>query len=164
MGKGTDVTFGISGNTDIPTKENDPVTKIGAFLRRQDLSELLFYVFRIFSFTESQLSADADAVGVTYNTAGCAVNISQKQIGSLSSHTGQLQKRLHGIRYFAAVMVDQHPASAYNVFCLLPEKTAGMDVLFNIKGVSCGKGFQGGIVFKQSRCRKIYPRIGTLGR
>ena len=78
----------IPGGTNVTTKQHDAMAKIGAFLRRQDGSELLFHLLRVLALGKAQTTANTDAVGVTDNTAGHAIKITQQKIGGFSSHAG----------------------------------------------------------------------------
>ena len=89
--QGAFAALGVSGRANIPAEEDDSVTEVGTFFRRQNGAKLLFYLFGVRSLGKSQSTANPDAVGVTYHTAGDAVQITQKQIGGLSANTGQGQ-------------------------------------------------------------------------
>ena len=47
LGKGTLTAFWGSGGANIPPEQNNAVTEIAAFLRRQDSTQLLFHLFRV---------------------------------------------------------------------------------------------------------------------
>ena len=78
----------VSCRADVSAEENDAVAEIRAFLRRQDGSELLFHLLRVLALGKAQTTANTDAVGVTDNTAGHAIKITQQKIGGFSSHAG----------------------------------------------------------------------------
>ena len=69
-GQRTRTAVRVSGGAAIPSEEHDPMAKIGAFLRREDLAKLLLYLFRLFADRKTKPAADADAMGVTDHTAG----------------------------------------------------------------------------------------------
>ena len=75
MGKRTQTAFGTSCRADFSTKQNDTVAEIGAFLRRQTLAKLHFYFVRICAGRQAKLAANADTMGIAYNTARNAKNI-----------------------------------------------------------------------------------------
>ena len=149
--------FWGTGNTNFPTEQHDPVAEIGAFLRGEYLSQLLLHLFRVFALGQSQLAANADAVGIADHTPRLPVQIAQQQIGGLSAHTRQLQQRLHGVRHFAAVLLQQHPAGQHDVLCFLAIKAAGMDVGLNIGYVRICQRLQGRIGGKKGRRYQIDP-------
>jgi len=45
----TDAALGISGGAGVSTEKHDSVAEIGAFLRGEDFSQLLLYLFRLFT-------------------------------------------------------------------------------------------------------------------
>ena len=86
--KGAGFALGLSGSADGTAVENDAVAEVGTFFRGQNGSELVLDLFRLLAFGKAQFVGDSDAMGVTDHAAGGFVQVSQKQIGSLSSHTG----------------------------------------------------------------------------
>ncbi len=62
--------FGAACRADFATIENNPVAEVTALLRRQNLSQLLFNLFRVLALGKPQPTADADAVGIADHTAG----------------------------------------------------------------------------------------------
>ena len=64
------------------------MAKIRAFIRRQDGPELFFHFLRFFVGGQAQPAAYADAVGITYHTAGDTIQVTQQQIGGFTAYTG----------------------------------------------------------------------------
>ena len=87
--QGTFAALGISGSAAISAEKDDPVTEVTAFLRWQDGSELLFHFLRLLAVGKTQTAANANAVGVTDHTARDSIQITQQQVGSLSSYAGE---------------------------------------------------------------------------
>ena len=81
--------FWISRGTDLSAEEDNSVTEVGTFFRRQNGTKLLFYLFGVRSLGKSQSTANPDAVGVAYHAAIHLIQISQEQIGGLSAYTGE---------------------------------------------------------------------------
>ena len=80
--------FGVPGGTAVPAEEDDAVAEVGAFLRGEDLPQLLFHLFGFLALAQAQSAADADAVGVADDGAGDAVEVAQQEIGGLAAHAG----------------------------------------------------------------------------
>ena len=86
--KGAFAAFGIPSGAAIPAEENNAVAEVGTFLRRKNSAKLLFYFFRFLAVTQTQTAANADAMGITYHTARCAVEVAQQEIRGFTAHTG----------------------------------------------------------------------------
>ena len=72
--------------------EYQAVAEVIALLRRQDLAKLHLHLLRLLALCKAQQIGDADAVGITDHGAGFIVEVSQDQVGGLSSHTGDGQQ------------------------------------------------------------------------
>ena len=103
-GQGAFMAAGISGGTAIPTKQDNPVAEVTALFRRQDLSQLLFYLFRVLALGQSQPSANADTVGIAYYTSGDTVQVPQQQIGGLSAYTRNPEQLIHSSGNFPVIV------------------------------------------------------------
>ena len=87
-GQGALAAFGIAGGAAVPAKEDDAVAEVGAFLRGEDLAQLLFHLFGLLALAQAQTAADSDAVGIADDTAGNTVEITQQKIRCFSTNTG----------------------------------------------------------------------------
>ena len=76
--QGAVVAFWAPGSAGIPPELNQTVAEIVAFLRREDGPKLPLYLFRICAFRKAQFATDADAVGVTYHTAGNSIQVAEQ--------------------------------------------------------------------------------------
>ena len=83
--------IGFSGGADLSAEKYDSVAEIAAFFRGQNGPQLLFHLLRLFALGKTQAAADPDTVGITDHTAGNAIKITKKQIGSFSAYTGNSQ-------------------------------------------------------------------------
>ena len=76
--EGAFAAFGASGGAAVPSKEDDSVTKVTAFFRRQDQTELIFNFYRIFAVGQSQPAANTDAMGIAHDAARLTVEVTQQ--------------------------------------------------------------------------------------
>lgn len=154
---------GIPGGAAVPAKEDDPVAEVRAFLRGEDLAQLLLHFFRLLACTQPQPPADADAMGVADDAARDGIQVAQQQIGGFPPHAGQAQQLLHGAGNFSAVVRQQHLTGEDDIPRLVLVKAAGADVVFHIGDIRRRHGFQGGVGGKESGGHQIHPGVGTLG-
>ena len=84
-------TIRLPGGTAISSKKNDSMAKIRAFLRRENFAYQLIYLLWFFSGTKAESTANTNAVGIAYDAPRNTIQITQKQIRSLSAYTGDAQ-------------------------------------------------------------------------
>ncbi len=105
------------------------MTEIVGFFRRQNRSKLHFHFARVFALADSKPAADADAVGVRYDSR-LVVNVPDNQVSRFAADAGQAGQFFNGVWNNAAKIGFQHPAHGENISRLRFVKTAGMNVAF----------------------------------
>ena len=153
-----------AGDTDVPSKIDQSMTKIIALLRRQKGPKLLFYFDRIFAVAQPQFIGDTDAVSVGYHGAGHVVYIAEHQIRCLTSHARQREQFVHIVRYYSVILFHQNTAAVLYILRLLPKISAGFYHLLQLCDIRICKTFKRRILLKEIYTHNIDPRIGTLGR
>ena len=74
--QGAAFTLGAAGDAGVTTEQHDPVAEVRAFLRGQDLPQLLLHLFGFFAFGKSQALADAAKLAVGGDCDAAVVKIS----------------------------------------------------------------------------------------
>ena len=141
------------------------MAEVRALLRGQDGPELVLALGRVLGAVgEAQLAADPDAVGVADHGARDAVEVPQQEVGGLPAHAGELQQRLHGVRYFSAVVRQKHLAGQDDVPGLVLVEAAGVDHVLHLSHVGPGEALQGREALEERRGDQVHPLVGALGR
>lgn len=103
-------------------------------------------------------------MGIAYNAAGYTVQVSQQQICSFASDSGQAQQLFHRTGYFAIIIGKQHLAGQDNIPCLVLVESAGVYVVLNVRNICSCHGLQCGVSCKKRWGYQIYTCVRTLGR
>ena len=71
-------TLWISSRTNIPTEQNNAMTKVRAFFGGQNLAKLTLNLFRVLGAVgQTESAADADTMGIADNAAGDSIQITK---------------------------------------------------------------------------------------
>ena len=117
---------------DVTSELYDPMAEIRLLFGFDQLGKNFFDLMGVLQgrVVHAKATANADAMGVCYH-GRLTVNVSEKEIGDLSSNTGERQQLVHGIGDAAVVLVAQNGASLLDACRLGTEESARADQIFN---------------------------------
>ena len=130
---------------------------------RQEFTDVLLNDIRIFVFRQAQPERKPFDVRI-YHYAWYIKDRAQNAVCRLSPYPGQFSQFLHGGRYFAAIEIHQAPAAPFDEFCLIPEKSGWMDILFQLRNRRINKRLWAFVFFEKRLGDPVDLFVRTLGR
>ena len=158
-------TLRAAGVADGTAVQNDTVTEIRGALRRKNLPEGCFYFFGLFEIVhEAETVGNADAVRIHHHGTRHPVEIAEQEVRGLAADAGEFHEFFHGVGDLSVVLFQKNDSAADDVPCLGVVKTAGMDVLLDLRDIGFCEGFQRRIARKQGGSHHVDPLVRALCR
>ena len=124
------LTFGIACIANGSSVIYNAVTEVRGTFRWQNFSELSFDFRRIFQIVyKAHTIAQTNHVGVYHNASGEFIQITENQVGSLSTYAGKCNQFIHSGGNLTVMVFKKCLCTKNDVPCFCSKKTAGMYIL-----------------------------------